>query len=53
MRTHFFVVILLYDRPSNYDIDPISGDNMIELYEDMLNTLDSAERCGKKDIWML
>lgn len=53
MWAHLFVVILLNDRPSDDDIHSISSDNMIEFFEDMLDTLDSAERCGKEDIRML
>ena len=53
MWAHFLVVILLYDRSSNYHIDSIGGNNLVEFFEDMLNTLDSPEGSRKENIRML
>ena len=53
MRTHFLVVILLYDRSSNYHINSISIDYMVEFFKNMLDTLDSAKGSRKEDVRML
>lgn len=53
MWAHFLVVILLYDWSSNYHIDSISGDYLVEFFENMLHTFDSTEGGWKEDVRML